>query len=137
MNRTSRYKVFKLPYFFNYYDYYYTKKDFLKQLGEPIEPKFNRYGLYLDRYSKTCWIETKFGCYDYSRNYNQQLYELRLLNHRPLREEEYKALCILSKNKLLYDHNKELYITEIYYRDYKQVITNAKLAMLDVRKKTK
>jgi len=95
----NRFKVFQLPFWAKttFDDFEYSKEKFLECVGEEIAPVFNRHGVYIDRIAKKCWIECEFGCYDATKSqYGQVLYELSLLDHRPLTDTERKALSDLS-----------------------------------------
>ncbi len=59
----SRYKVISLPSFLAIEDevHFYMFNNLTSKIK--IESIFNRHGMYFDRKSNVCWIETKFGCW--------------------------------------------------------------------------
>lgn len=65
-----------------------------------ITPVLNRDGYFYETVSKRCWFELGGKAFDLERN-TQFLFELELLNHKPLSVEEVNAFKVLTKHKLL------------------------------------
>ena len=59
----SRYKVLSLPAFLNIEDeiHFYMFNNLTSKIK--IDPIFKRNGMYLDRKTDVCWVETRFGCW--------------------------------------------------------------------------
>ena len=104
-------KVFKLPSWTN------NENSCLECTEARIPPILNRYGLYIDRISKFCWIECKFGCFLYNSGYKQIIYELQFLNHKPLTDKEAKAIEYLIKCKLANKELRYLYFIDKEWKD--------------------
>jgi hypothetical protein len=65
-----------------------------------IAPILNRDGYFYETVSKRCWFEFNGRAFDLEKN-TQFLFELELLNHKPLSTEEINAFKVLTKHKLI------------------------------------
>jgi len=88
-----------------------------------IMPILKRNGYYLTK--EMCWFEIDNRAYKYNKEYFE--YNLSLLNHRRLRETEFKAIKYLISNKLASKELKEKYHTEIELRDLRKLQINSTL----------
>ena len=88
----------------------------LERFHVEIKPKFNREGIYYNRYENVAWIERDNRAWLSNSSYF--LYDLRMLNHKPLTEKSAEAIRVLIRAGI---KNKEL--TELLYTDeaYKSV----------------
>ena len=91
-------------------DYWMTFKDDVLDdtCLVPIMPILKRNGYYLTK--EMCWFEVDGKAYKYNKEYFE--YELKLLNHRVLRDIEYKTIKFLITSKLADRKLKDLYWTE-------------------------
>lgn len=122
-------KVFEVPFWAKN-----KIEPFLECVDEKITPILNRNGLYLDRETKTCWIECKFGAYLYKNGYNQALYELNLLNHRPLMEKEIKAIRYLIISRIANKELKQLYYTDREWKNLRNITQTYKKTLFSLKK---
>lgn len=90
---------------------------FLECVGAPRPAIFNRYGMYLHRLSRQCWVESPHGCHDYKRGYECGRYELALDLHRPLRDDTRAALKLLAKERLLDTGGRRLLSADTDWKD--------------------
>lgn len=107
----NRYKVLPLPDIFKYKSKTIIKKilkDIKDMEGKKINPVFESYNWYYDRYNNISWIETPYGCFQ-DKNTDMFLYYLKIYNHRRLTKKEFQAIETLFSYGL---KNKEL--TEIH-----------------------
>jgi hypothetical protein len=72
-----------------------------------IVPILNRDGYFYETVSKRCWFEFNGKAFDLEKN-TQFLFELELLNHKPLSTEEINALKVLTKHKLISKEQRHL-----------------------------
>ena len=72
-----------------------------------IAPIINRDGYFYETVSKRCWFEFNGKAFDLEKN-TQFLFELELLNHKPLSIEEINALKVLTKHKLISKEQRHL-----------------------------
>jgi hypothetical protein len=72
-----------------------------------IAPILNRDGYFYETVSKRCWFEFNGKAFDLEKN-TQFLFELELLNHKPLSIEEINALKVLTKHKLISKEQRHL-----------------------------
>jgi hypothetical protein len=72
-----------------------------------IAPILNRDGYFYETVSKRCWFEFNGKAFDLEKN-TQFLFELELLNHKPLSTEEINALKVLTKHKLISKKQRHL-----------------------------
>ena len=56
----SRYKVIPLPFYCSNPEFF---DEYFPDAWESINPIFNRDGMYLDRKSNMCWVESRYGCW--------------------------------------------------------------------------
>lgn len=121
----SQISILKLPWWAD--NELGTKDSFLNCVDDfETTPIFNRFGLYRDRINRFCWIESPFGCYNYSAGYDMFCFDLKLLNHKPLTAEQSNALNILFRDKLLDKQLKELYITNCHWKQFKTKMMKGK-----------
>lgn len=117
----NRYKVLPLPCIFKYKSKTITKKilkDIKDMEGKEINPVFDCYNWYYDRYNNISWIETPYGCFQ-DKNTDMFFYYLKIYSHRRLTKKEFQAIETLFsygiKNKELID----IYCMENTFRAYK------------------
>jgi len=132
-------KVLSLPFWakpWSCEEWGHSKEDYLSCVGNEIPPVFNRHGLYLDRYSKTCWVEGPFGCHDYPEGYNYFLYDLSIFNHRPFTESERHAMWILMMSHITNRTMKELYYRDCQWWDLHKLCLETRKGVTRMLKKT-
>lgn len=94
--------------------------------SKSCEPVFNRNGQYYDTKTKKCWFEVDGDAWDITKD-NIFLYELSLLNHRPLRDEERKAIKTLVMHKLAPKQLRELLETDNHIREFRVSMQRLKI----------
>lgn len=72
-----------------------------------IKPILNKDGYFYQTVGKRCWFEYKGKAFDLEQN-TQFLFELELLNHKPLSTDEINALKVLTKHKLISKEQRHL-----------------------------
>lgn len=78
-----------------------------------ILPIYNRNGIYIQRKNKMVILECEYGCFDLSKDYKSYIYDLNMLNHIPLSDEEYKSLKIILKSSRINSKYKK-YLYEVF-----------------------
>jgi len=104
-HKYERLCVFPLPIWAD--NKYFTKASYLECVELECHPSdtIGRFGLYIDKRNKRCWIECQFGCHEYPNGYDTELYIHQLDLHKPLCERSVIALKSLAKDRLL---NKQM-----------------------------
>jgi len=97
-----------------------------------ISPIINRNGLYLNKKLKTCWIEYDGKAYDISHNYDFHIYELNLLNHKPLGNDEAHAMRFLYSRGLLNKDMMKLYRRDMDWKSNRNTGRNARKIRLQI-----
>jgi hypothetical protein len=124
----SRYIVLELPFWAKY------KSGLLECTKGEVQPIFNRNGLYLDRKSKTAWVEYKGKAYDYTHQYDGERYSLNLLNHKPLTNKETQYINFLIRSRVATKDLKKLYYTDRDWKEIRETGRSARKVMLEIRK---
>ena len=73
-----------------------------EEMRVPIEPVYHRDGVYYDRKAQHVWVEVDGRAYEMPARWTKFIiFEIQDYLHHPMRDEEYKALQVLHRAKLL------------------------------------
>lgn len=103
-------------------------KDYVEETIS-IKPLFNRYGIYILRKKKMVILECKYGCFDFSKYYNEYKRDLEMLNHTPLSDREYNALSIVVFSKYIDTIYKQQIIKVYQNESHRRTSRNMRLDM--------
>ena len=90
-----------------------------------IKPKFNREGVYYNRYEDIAWVELQGRAWLIKSSYF--LYDLKMYNHKPLTNKSAEAIRTLINAGIKNKELKELLYTDILYKELRRIRIGAML----------
>lgn len=90
-----------------------------------IKPKFNREGVYYNRYEDIAWVELQGRAWLIKSSYF--LYDLKMYNHKPLTNKSAEAIRTLINAGIKNKELKELLYTDILYKELRRIRIDAML----------
>ena len=90
-----------------------------------IKPKFNREGVYYNRYEDIAWVELQRRAWLIKSSYF--LYDLYLYIHKPLMYKSAEAIRTLINAGIKNKELKELLYTDILYKELRRIRIGAML----------
>ena len=90
-----------------------------------IKPKFNREGVYYNRYEDIAWVELQGKAWLIKSSYF--LYDLKMYNHKPLTNKSAEAIRTLINAGIKNKELKELLYTDILYKELRRIRIGAML----------
>lgn len=105
----------------------------LEKFHVEITPKFNRDGLYYNRYEDIAWLERNGRAWLMNASYF--LYDLKMFNHKPLTEKCVEAIRNLIRAGIKNKELNELLYIDTQYKELRRIRVGAILFRNKVFKK--